>query len=83
VWTRRGHESGRVHLKTDDEGLVTYLLQLLEDYPVVVHRDLRDLYAAEALDSMLMIKTTYELRHLKARRTIKYVCFGFEGIGRE
>jgi len=73
-------EGGRIHLKTDDEGLVTYLLQLLDGYPVEIHRDLRDLHNADSLDPMLMIKTTYELRHLKAGRTIKYVCFSFRGI---
>ena len=72
---------GRIHLKTDDEGLVTYLLELLRGYPVVIHKDLRNLYATEPLDPLVAIKTTYELRHLEAGKTIKYLCFGFRESG--
>lgn len=69
---------GRIHLKTDDAGLITYLLGLLQDYPAVIYRDWRDLYGTDPLDPLAAIKTNFELRHLEAGKTIKYLCFGFE-----
>jgi len=69
---------GRIHLKTDEAGLVNYVLGLLQDYPAFIHQNLWDLYGAEPVDPLVAIKTTFELRHLEAGKTIKYLCFGFE-----
>lgn len=74
-------EGGRIHLKTDDEGLVRYLLELLVDYPAVIHKCEHDLHAYESVDSLMSVRTTYERRHLEAGRKIKYVCFGFVEAG--
>jgi tRNA (guanine-N7-)-methyltransferase len=74
---------GKIHLKTDDDDLVKYLLELLKDYPVVIHENLLDLYAVEAVNPLLSVKTTYEKRHLEEGRTIKYFCFGFLDTGCE
>jgi tRNA (guanine-N7-)-methyltransferase len=70
-------QGGRVHLKTDETSLVTYLLGLLKDYPAVVYTNLRDLYREEPVDPRLAIKTTFERRHLDEGKKIKYLCFGF------
>jgi len=70
-------QGGRIHLKTDDDGLIQYLFKLLEDYPVIIHQCENDLHAHEPLDPLMSVRTTYESRHLEEGRTIKYVCFSF------
>jgi tRNA (guanine-N7-)-methyltransferase len=78
IYRAKLKKRGRIHLKTDDEDLVNYLLHLLESYPAAIHENSEDLYAAETLNPLLSVKTTYELRYLEAGRSIKYVCFGFD-----
>lgn len=68
---------GRVHLKTDSPELYAYTLETLAAYPhakLLYHDD--DIYAGPLPSPELEIKTYYERMHLKAEKTIKYICFG-------
>ena len=67
--------NGSVHLKTDDRSLYDYTLKTLSRSGFHMIRSLDDLYAEDAEDDILTIKTTYELRHLNAGKTIKYISF--------
>ncbi len=64
-----------IHLKTDDENLFDYTLQILKVEQCPVLAKIEDLYRAPVEKGLLTVKTTYELRHLAAGRTIKYLCF--------
>ncbi len=71
-------KGGIVHVKTDDSGLIEYVIESLSEYGrAIVKRVSHDLYAEEPNDELLRIETTYERRHLDAGRTIKYISFGF------
>jgi len=71
-------KGGVVHVKTDDAGLIEYVIETLsEDRRAIVKRLSHDLYAEDPGDELLHIETTYERRHLDAGRTIKYISFGF------
>jgi tRNA (guanine-N7-)-methyltransferase len=66
---------GRIHLKTDDEELFRYTLQMLELENASVHRLIENLDYHSAEYGTIALMTAYEKRHLKAGRTTKYVCF--------
>lgn len=68
---------GRIHFKTDDESLLLYLIGVLQEYPVVVHKNVRDIHAGRGPDSLPTVTSTYEKRHLEAGRKIGYICFSF------
>ncbi|HUV14474.1 MAG TPA: tRNA (guanosine(46)-N7)-methyltransferase TrmB [Acidobacteriota bacterium] len=71
-------KGGIVHVKTDDAGLIEYVIETLSEYGrAIVKRVSHDLYAEEPDDELLRIETTYERRHLDVGRTIKYISFGF------
>lgn len=65
-----------VHLKTDDEGLYQFTLEVLKQRPTVqllYHHD--DIYASTLPFEELKHKTYYERAHLAAGKTIKYIRF--------
>lgn len=67
---------GVVHLKTDDDQLYAYTLETVENHPhweVLTHSD--DIYSEKLQVQELEHKTYYELKHLKAGKTIKYIHF--------
>ena len=68
---------GKIHFKTDDEALLLYLIGVLQEYPVVVHENVRDIHAGRAAETLPAVMSTYEKRHLEAGRKIGYVCFSF------
>jgi tRNA (guanine-N7-)-methyltransferase len=74
---------GIIHLKTDDENLYEYTLEVLSaqsEYRLAEHE--RDIYARPSLPTPeLEIKTFYEEQHLDAGKTIKYI--RFERLGLE
>ena len=72
---------GKVHLKTDDEGLFRYTQETVprEGGRVLVAH--ADLYALAEIDELLRVQTKYERRHLAEGRTIKYLCFVLEPEG--
>lgn len=67
----------RIHFKTDDADLFNYTLKVLSDENCPIYQVIADLYRTPMADELIGIKTTYELKHLAAGRTIKYICFGF------
>ncbi|MEM1325471.1 MAG: tRNA (guanosine(46)-N7)-methyltransferase TrmB [Bacteroidota bacterium] len=65
---------GYIHLKTDSLDLYEYTLEVMQDvtnYKIVYQND--DIYSSELYDDALEIKTFYEISHLKAGKTIKYI----------
>ena len=66
---------GLLHLKTDDENLYTYTLHTLADEGAEVIAAVADLYGQPSASDSAEIQTSYELRHLKESKTIKYICF--------
>lgn len=67
----------RIHFKTDDSALFHYTLEVLSDENCKIYQIIDDLYHSDLENDLIRIKTTYELKHLAAGRTIKYICFGF------
>ena len=69
---------GWIYLKTDNEGLYEYSLEVLRDMKDVV--DLQytdDLYHSELLEDHFGIQTTYEKKYLEEGIKIKYMKFRF------
>lgn len=71
--------NGSVHLKTDDRDLYEYTLETLGQRGFRTVRSVDDLYAGQVTDDILALKTTYELRHMAAGKTIKYILFVPDG----
>lgn len=70
--------SGKVHLKTDDDGLYHFSRESVLKNSATVIRETDDLYASNLQDPELKeIKTTYETRYLAESKKIKYLCFDF------
>ena len=71
------NENGIVHLKTDDDMLYEFTMEIMEQekLPVVYYDN--DIYAKPLYHNDLEIKTYYEAKHLKNEKTIKYVKFHF------
>ncbi len=70
---------GLFHLKTDDETLYQFTLEVLgkqKEYALLSHDD--DIYAKPLPMEELEIKTFYEKQHLAEKKTIKYVRFRLE-----
>lgn len=68
---------GRIHLKTDDTSMYEYALKVLKEEGLVLFKSSADLYGDKSLTAEEQILTKYELDHLKERKVIKYLCFGF------
>ncbi|MEM1318786.1 MAG: tRNA (guanosine(46)-N7)-methyltransferase TrmB [Bacteroidota bacterium] len=68
--------AGLIHLKTDSPALYEFTLETLGEYAdsQILYQD-DDIYSKPLPDEVLSIKTYYELMHLEAGKTIKYVKF--------
>ncbi len=67
---------GFIHLKTDSPELYEFTLETLaEDKGSELLYQDDDIYSKPLPDEVLDIKTYYELMHLEAKKTIKYVKF--------
>ena len=67
---------GLINLKTDSDELYEYTKEVLSEYPgVTTNIDNDDIYSGELPVEALNIKTEYEVMHLKAGKTIKYLQF--------
>lgn len=66
---------GHIHLKTDDDFLYNYAMEMLEkeNHKVIFNSD--DLYSQTDLDEVKSIKTRYERYYLRHGRIIKYIEF--------
>ncbi len=65
----------KIHLKTDDEGLYNYALEVLTEKNVEIINNYHNLYANDNLNFEESIKTKYEEQHLKEGKTIKLISF--------
>lgn len=66
---------GHVHLKTDDEFLYNYAMEVLNKMNVEILFSTDDIYSQNELDEIKSIKTRYEKYYLNEGRKIKYVEF--------
>lgn len=69
-------KDGIIHLKTDDDTLYEYSLEIGQSYPhidIEFHHD--DIYQGELPIDELAYKTYYEIKHLAAGKKIKYIRF--------
>lgn len=68
---------GVVHLKTDDDKLFHYTLSTLREEKANILQSIPNLASCIDGDELLQIRTKYEIKHLKAGKTIKYLQFRF------
>lgn len=68
-------QGGHIHLKTDDDFLYNYALEILNKVKATILFKSEDLYSLNALDEIKKIKTRYEKYYLNEGRIIKYVEF--------
>ncbi len=66
---------GNIHLKTDNDGLHEYTIQVIADKGLKLHAKTEDVYHSEFLDKVLSIKTYYEKKYLKHDKNINYLKF--------
>ncbi|MFH1198118.1 MAG: tRNA (guanosine(46)-N7)-methyltransferase TrmB [bacterium] len=69
---------GKVHFKTDNDGLFEYATKILAEETAVIEKSTNDLYASDNLSFVETIKTKYEQHYLAEGRKIKYIRFGFK-----
>ncbi len=68
----------RGHLKTDNEELYNYTLNILNKENCKIHFATSILYTEQGLNYHHSIKTKYEKQYLEEWKEIKYICFGIE-----
>ncbi len=66
---------GIIHLKTDDDHLYAYTLDLIYEKKYVLLENQNDIYAWSGITDELKIKTYYEQKWLGIGKTIKYLRF--------
>lgn len=66
---------GLIHLKTDDDHLYEYTLDLIHQNNYTILQNIKDVYAADKVSDELNIKTYYEQKWLEKGKTIKYIQF--------
>ena len=67
--------NGTIFFKTDDENLYKFSLEILEKENCTIQKNSADIYNNENLDGLIKFQTTYETKHLKAGKKIKYIEF--------
>ncbi|MBI1938017.1 MAG: tRNA (guanosine(46)-N7)-methyltransferase TrmB [Ignavibacteriales bacterium] len=68
-------DGGKVNLKTDDETLYNYTLEVVEKNGLKLLKSTDDLYASQKLTEVEEIKTKYEKMHLAEGKKITLVSF--------
>lgn len=68
-------DGGIVHLKTDDDMLFEFTMEILEQEKIDVIYSDDNIYNKSLYHNDLEVKTAYEKMHLKKQKTIKYVKF--------
>jgi len=66
---------GFIHLKTDDDHLYEYTLDLIHQNNYTILQNISDVYASDSVSDELNIKTYYEQKWLEKGKTIKYIRF--------
>ena len=65
-----------IHLKTDDPTLYSYTLGVIEDEHLPLLKNIGNIYkSSEAAEELTSVQTFYEKKHLKADKSIRYICF--------
>lgn len=78
IYRRLLKPGGRVHLKTDNEGLFQYSLEIVNDLAGIDHLQYaEDLYRSELVNPVLEIRTHYENLFSGQGFRIKYLTFVF------
>ena len=75
MYSRILSPGGVVHVKTDDPATVEGLLEAVEGVGGTVLSVIRDIDAEAVDDDLLLVRTTFERRHLERGRTVRYVAF--------
>ncbi len=70
-------ENGKINLKTDDDTLYEYTLQIIEEEKLKTHFVHNDIYSLEQLPFEYTINTKYEKMHLENGKKIKLISFSF------
>lgn len=70
-------ENAIIHLKTDNDQLYEYTLEVVEENKLELLANTNDVYNSELLDEVLQIKTYYERKYLSQGKNINYVRFRF------
>ena len=65
----------RIHLKTDDDLLYEYTLEVIDQLKLPIHNQSANIYSKEEINLKLRIKTFYEKIWLEAGKEIKYIQF--------
>lgn len=68
-------EKAKGHLKTDNEELYNYTLNILNEENCKIHFATSNLYGEQDLEYNQTIKTKYEKQYLEEGKEIKYICF--------
>jgi len=69
---------GKINLKTDNDGLYAYTVQVVEELGLPCYKKTDQLYTSELYDEVLQIKTHYERIYLKQDKNINYIQFSLE-----
>ncbi len=78
IYRRLLKPGGRVHLKTDNEGLYQYSLEIVSGLPGINQLQyVEDLYRSELINPVLEIRTHYENVFSDQGFSIKYLTFVF------
>ena len=68
-------KNGTINVKIDSELLYQFTKETLAEFPSVILKDYKDVYAMNKNDELFGIQTYYEKMHLKDKRIIKYLQF--------
>ncbi len=68
-------KDGLIHLKTDSDRLFAFTLQVIDLFGLPLEHRIADLYRLKTVPEDLNIQTYYEMQHIKASHTIKYLSF--------
>lgn len=71
---------GRVNLKTDNDGLYLYTVEMVEERGLTCYKKTDHLYKSEFYDEVLSIKTHYERIYLKHDKNINYIQFSIDKL---
>lgn len=69
---------GKINLKTDNDGLYAYTVQVVEELNLPCYKKTTHLYTSDLYDEVLQIKTHYERIYLKQDKNINYIQFSLD-----
>lgn len=68
-------DNAKIHLKTDDETLFNYAIEVTKQENLTLLASTEDLFNSSYYKDELTITTKFEQQHISNNKTIKYVCF--------